>query len=140
MFLLKLCTYMFIALVSENSAWGKNQWEFLFGSGFNVLSNFGISFGNPYDVCYFWTRSGLLTMHLHTILTDATSKNIPWRNPKNIPKPRGKMSTKNNYHTRHIYTLAAHATFGEVDKQTSRRLTSATCTTVHVIFYREIYI
>ena len=71
---------------------------------------------------------------------DATSKNIPWRNPKNIPKPRGKMSTKNNYRTRHIYTLAAHATFGEVDKQTSRRLTSATCTTVHVIFYREIYI
>ena len=50
------------------------------------------------------------------------------------------MSTKNNYRTRHIYTLAAHATFGEVDKQTSRRLTSATCTTVHAIFYREIYI
>ena len=45
---------MFIALVSENSAWGKNQWEFLFGSGFNVLSNFGISFGNPHDVCSIW--------------------------------------------------------------------------------------
>ena len=50
------------------------------------------------------------------------------------------MSTKNTYRTRHIYTLAAHATLGESDKQTSRRLTSATCTTVHAIFYREIYI
>ena len=46
---------------------GKKQWEFSFGSEFNVLSNFGISFGNPYDVCYLWTRSGLHTMHLHTI-------------------------------------------------------------------------
>ena len=71
---------------------------------------------------------------------DATLKNIPRRNPRNIPKPRGKMSTKNTYRTRHIYTLAAHATLGESDKQTSRRLTSAACTTVHAIFYREIYI
>ena len=45
---------------------------------------------------------------------DATLKNIPWRNPKNIPKPRGKMSTKNTYRTRHIYTLAAHATLGGI--------------------------
>ena len=51
------------------------------------------------------------------------------------------MSTKNTYRTRHIYTLAAHVTLGELDKQTSRRLTSATCTTVHVnTLSRNIYI
>ena len=45
---------------------GKNRWEFWSGSEFNVLSNLGISLGNPYDVCYLWTQSELHTMHLHT--------------------------------------------------------------------------
>ena len=44
--------------------------------------------------------------------SDATFKNTPRRNPKNIPKPRGVMSIKNTYHTRYTYTLAAHATLG----------------------------
>ena len=54
------------------------------------------------------------------------------------PRPCGAMSTKNNYYTRHTYTLAAHIKRREFNKQISRRLTFATCTTVYVTSYREI--
>ena len=43
----------------------------------------------------------------------------------------------NTYHTRHIYTLAAHDNVRGFDKQISRRSISATDTTVHITSYRE---
>ena len=65
--------YTIVTNIYENSAWVKTNGNFGgFPVGNDILSNFGISLGNPHDVCY-------LKNHLHTYSTQVVNYLYPGR-------------------------------------------------------------